>query len=163
MNFTLHEGYLPGCIGKIVELHSQFYSPLAGFGVEFEAKVATELAQFCLHFDARQDALWLLVQNGVIEGSIAIHRPLDPQRGAHLRWFITSPKCRGTGIGSRLLASAVDFCRASHYGKVYLWTFDGLHAARHLYEKAGFQLVEQFQGTQWGKEVTEQRFELHLA
>jgi hypothetical protein len=39
----------------------------------------------------------------------------------------------------------------------------GLNAARHLYEKAGFSLVEQQAGTQWGTQVNEQRFELRFA
>ena len=44
-----------------------------------------------------------------------------------------------------------------------LWTFAGLDAARRLYERAGFRLAEERRGTQWGIEVTEQRFELCLA
>jgi hypothetical protein len=54
----------------------------------------------------------------------------------------------------------MEFCRLRHYGRVYLWTFEGLGAARHLYEKFGFLLAFQQRGTQWGTEVTEQRFEL---
>ena len=46
--------------------------------------------------------------------------------------------------------------------KVYLWTFEGLDTARHLYEKVGFKLVEEHKGTQWGTEVNEQRFECSL-
>jgi len=46
--------------------------------------------------------------------------------------------------------------------RTVLWTFEGLHAARHLYEKSGFQLVEQYRGTQWGTEVNEQQFLLQL-
>jgi hypothetical protein len=42
---------------------------------------------------------------------------------------------------------------------VYLWTFEGLDAARHLYEKSGFRLALQKRGAQWGAEVNEQRFE----
>jgi hypothetical protein len=45
---------------------------------------------------------------------------------------------------------------------VYLWTFEGLPVARHLYEKFGFKLVEQFDGMQWGTKVIEQKFELTL-
>ena len=41
-------------------------------------------------------------------------------------------------------------------------TFEGLDATRHLYEKAGFRLVEQQKGAQWGTEVNEQRFEMQL-
>lgn len=39
---------------------------------------------------------------------------------------------------------------------------EGLNAARHLYEQAGFELVEEKRGAQWGLEVNEQRFELQL-
>lgn len=39
MTATLHRGYLPGCIGRIAELHALYYARAAGFGVGFEAKV----------------------------------------------------------------------------------------------------------------------------
>jgi hypothetical protein len=48
------------------------------------------------------------------------------------------------------------------YGQIYLWTFAGLDPARHLYEKAGFTLVKERTGRQWGTEVEEQRFELYI-
>jgi GNAT superfamily N-acetyltransferase len=69
---------------------------------------------------------------------------------------------RGRGIGHQLIGTAIEFCRGRGYKRVYLWTFEGLNAARHLYEKAGFRLVEQRKGSQWGTEVNEQRFELQL-
>jgi GNAT superfamily N-acetyltransferase len=83
----------------------------------------------------------------------------------HANWkfgAIFEAKLRGKGVGNRLIRAAVDFCRSNRYPRIYLWTFEGLHAARHLYEKAGFALVEQRRGAQWGTEVTEQRFELPL-
>ena len=49
---------------------------------------------------------------------------------------------RGKGVGHRLIHAAVDFCHRNGYPRVYLWTFEGLLPARHLYETAGFQLVE---------------------
>jgi hypothetical protein len=54
------------------------------------------------------------------------------------------------------------FCRLRQYQRVYLWTFEGLNAARHLYEKFGFRLAFQQRGTQWGAEVNEQRFECQV-
>ena len=83
--------------------------------------------------------------------------------GAHLRWFIVSDVLRGRGVGNRLITTAIDFCRGKGYTQVYLWTFEGLNPARHLYEKAGFTLIETRRGTQWGTAVNEQRFELRLA
>ena len=52
--------------------------------------------------------------------------------------------------------------RKKSFRKVYLWTFEGLDAARHLYEKSGFCLVEQREGMEWGIKVLEQKFELQL-
>jgi RimJ/RimL family protein N-acetyltransferase len=46
--------------------------------------------------------------------------------------------------------------------RTYLWHIEGLDAARHVYEKAGFRLEEQRKGSRWGKEVNEQRFALEL-
>ena len=57
------------------------------------------------------------------------------------------------------MRQAMQFCEAQDYRHVYLWTFEGLDAARSLYERYGFQLVHQSRGTQWGTEVNEQRFD----
>lgn len=159
MDLTLHRGYLPGCIGRITELHARFYAVHTGFGVYFESKVARELAAFCERYDEARDGLWLALLDGQVEGGIVIDGAHAETNGAHLRWFITSERLRGTGAGSRLLTEAMAFCDAHGYRKTYLWTFDGLQAARHLYEKHGFGLVQQQPGQQWGSEVLEQRFE----
>ncbi len=159
MDATLHRGYLPGCIGRITALHARFYSAHAGFGVYFESRVARELAAFCEGYDEARDGLWLALLDGQVEGAIAIDGAHADTDGAHLRWFITSDRLRGTGAGSRLLTEAMAFCDARGYRRTYLWTFDGLPAARHLYEKQGFRLVQQQPGQQWGREVLEQRFE----
>ncbi len=154
----LHLGYLPGCIGRIAELHGSYYARTVGFGASFEAKVATELSAFCLAYQEGRDGLWLAIEGQRIHGSIAIDGSKAAEAGAHLRWFIASDEARGTGVGSMLLGAAMDFCRAQAYPKVQLWTFDELHAARRLYEKNGFALTRTQRGSQWGKEVNEQLF-----
>ncbi len=156
---TIHAGYLPGCIGRIAELHGRYYARHAGFGVRFESRVARELADFCERLDPARDSLWLALRDGNVEASIAIDGIHGTDEGAHLRWFITSDALRGTGIGKRLLNAALDFCRDRGYRRIHLATFAGLDAARHLYETHGFRLVHQEPGTQWGHEVNEQRFE----
>lgn len=157
---NLHLGYLPGCIGRIAEMHAAYYARAAGFGAPFEARVATELSEFCLRYAHGRDGLWLAIDGKVIHGSIAIDGFHSRESGAHLRWFIASDESRGKGVGSQLLGAALAFCKAQAYGNVYLWTFGGLHAARHLYEKHGFKLARSQRGSQWGKEVNEQFFVL---
>jgi GNAT superfamily N-acetyltransferase len=156
----LHAGYRPGCIGRIAELHATYYARTVGFGMTFEAKVATELSAFCLHYVEERDGLWLALHEGEVVGSIAIDASHYRESGAHLRWFIVADPCRGSGVGSRLLGAAMQFCRRRGYDQVDLWTFDELHAARHLYEKAGFRLARSQRGSQWGREVNEQLFRL---
>ncbi len=155
-------GYSAGAIGRVVELHGAYYHTHWGFGAFFEAKIARELAEFFGRYNSRRDAFWTAAVSGRIEGTITIDGAQAHDEGAHLRWFIVSDALRGKGVGKRLIHAAVEFCRRNQHPCVYLWTFEGLQAARHLYEMAGFQLVEQHRGTQWGTEVIEQRFELSL-
>lgn len=155
-------GYLPGAIGRIAELHATYYHDQWHFGLFFESKVATELAAFLERYDAAHDGIWLAQSAGRVEGAIVIDGYRAAQEGAHLRWFIVSEAERGGGVGRRLLDTAIRFCRRSGFRRVYLNTFEGLDTARRLYEQAGFILVEQRKGKQWGTEVNEQRFELTL-
>lgn len=157
------QGYLPGAIGRIAELHGEYYHQHWNFGLFFEAKVAIELSEFLKRFKESRDGFWAVLLDGRVEGSLIIDGIHSGTEGAHLRWFIISDALRGEGVGNQLIQTAISFCRSSGCGKVYLWTFEGLEAARHLYEKAGFKLVEEHKGTQWGTEVNEQKFECALA
>jgi len=156
----IENGYRPGAIGRIAELHGTYYHIHWGFGLYFEAKVATELSGFLQRFNENSDGFWVAVNNGGIEGAIAIDGIRAGGEGAHLRWFIISDTLRGKGVGRRLIRQAVDFCKAKKHKKIYLWTFEGLKAARHLYEEVGFGIVKQQTGVQWGRAVNEQYFEL---
>lgn len=154
-----HAGYLPGAIGRIAELHARYYAVNWDFGLFFEAKVATELSDFLLRFDAEKDGFWVLTDGDQVQGSIAIDGSEVSTKGAHLRWFIVAPRFQGMGHGNGLIRRAMDYCQKKAYSRVYLWTFDGLAPARHLYEKHGFGLIEQSPGKGWGKTVIEQKFE----
>ena len=159
-NVEIVKGYIPGSIGRVAELHGTYYQEHWDFTVFFEAKVATELSEFLTRYDEKRDGFWTASLKGRVEGSITIDGIQAEKEGAHLRWFIISDVLRGRGIGSRLIKEALNFCRNKGYSRVYLWTFKGLNAAKHLYEKNGFKLVEEHRGEQWGSEVNEQRFEL---
>jgi GNAT superfamily N-acetyltransferase len=161
-NVEIVKDYVPGSIGRVAELHGLYYQKHWEFGLFFEAKVAAELSEFLRRYDGRRDGFWTASLDGRVEGSITIDGLHAEDEGAHLRWFIVSDALRGSGIGHRLINSAIDFCRKCGYPRVYLWTFEGLIPARHLYEKSGFNLVEQHRGAQWGREVNEQRFLLRV-
>jgi GNAT superfamily N-acetyltransferase len=156
------KGYIPGSLGRVSELHGAYYHDQWGFGLFFEAKVAVELSEFLKRYDESRDGFWTVLSHGRVEGSIAIDGIHAESEGAHLRWFIMSDALRGKGAGNRLISTAINFCRNIDYKKIYLWTFEGLDAARHLYEKEGFKLIKEHGGTRWGTSVNEQRFECAL-
>lgn len=162
-NFETIIGYTPGVIGRVAELHAKYYAANWDFGHFFEAKVATELSSFISSYDETRDRIWSLSADGNIEGSVAMDGTSETRNIGHLRWFIVSDKLRGKGAGNHLMEEAISFCRDVGFEKVYLWTFQGLESARHLYEKFGFRLAEERLGEQWGTSVTEQRFELRAS
>lgn len=155
-------GYVPGFIGRITELHANYYSNNWGFGLYFESKVATELSEFLNRFDKNRDGIWAAEANGEIVGSIIIDGNNSDGEGARLRWFILDSEFQGIGIGNLLMDKAITFCKEKEYERIYLWTFAGLDAAKHLYEKYGFKLCKEHEDNQWGITVSEQMFELLL-
>ncbi len=158
------KGYLPGLTERVAELHATYYAREWNFGHFFEAKVATELTAFLQRYDTVRDGIWSIQRNGQVQATVSIDgsEPGHGDRTAHLRWFIVSDTLRGNGAGNALMCEALDFCRQTGFASVYLWTFQGLEAARHLYLKHGFELAEQHTGSQWGTQVTEQRYVLTL-
>lgn len=151
-------GYRPGMIGRIAQMHGEYYAKHYGFGHFFESKVASGLAEFSGRLDKPRNQVWLAVQGEQIVGSVAIDGEDLGNNQAHLRWFILDDSCRGSGIGRRLLNEALAFCDSQGFAAVQLWTFSGLNAARRLYESFGFTLHKEWQGDQWGRMMTEQQF-----
>lgn len=157
-------GLTPGLLGQIVTLHARHYAREWGFGLFFEAKVARDLAAFADRHVAYRDitlSSWNR-QTGALLGTITIDGSdpqFGPDSGGHLRWFITSEEARGTGLGRHLLERALAFADAKRMPKVWLTTFRGLDAARHLYESASFELVSEHGDSTWGTYVTEQVFD----
>jgi GNAT superfamily N-acetyltransferase len=140
-------GYVPGAIGRMTELQAAYYARHWGLGLYFEAKAATEMAAFMSRFDPARDGIWLARDREAIVGGIVIDGKDAAGEGARLRWFIVAEGYQGRGVGNRLMQAAMDFCRQAGFRRVYLTTFAGLDAARHLYEKHGFRVCREVDGT----------------
>lgn len=153
-------GYFPGLLGRVTELHGRYYHRHWGFDLFFESKVATEMAAFLERFEPARDGLWVSMEHDRVIGSVAICGQDDGTAGARLRWLIVEPEHQGRGLGKLLVRKAVSFCRKAGCRRVWLTTFAGLDAARHIYEKEGFQLLEEREDAHWGRTVPEQTFEL---
>ena len=155
-------GYSPGVVGKITELHAVYYHENWSFDVSFETQVGRELSEFVRDFKAERDGLWIARVSDAFAGVAGIDGHHGETDSVRLRWFIVEPSFQGFGIGRTLLRTAVTFCKERGYRRIYLWTFHGLHAARSLYEWHGFILTDEHAVDQWGRTITEQKYELLL-
>jgi ribosomal protein S18 acetylase RimI-like enzyme len=79
-----------------------------------------------------------------------------------MRYLFVEPALRGSGAGNELIRSVISFCGERKYEHVFLWTFSELAAARHLYEKNGFQITDTHENNEWGHPILEERWDLDL-
>lgn len=149
-----------GDASYVAFLHGTLYSEEYALDSTFEAEVGRGIAEFVSRFDPQRDGFWVAEIAGHVVGAIAIvHRAKE---SAQLRWFMLHPAYRGLGLGRELMTYAVDFCREKGYKRVFLWTFDELHAAIHLYRSFGFERTKKKTHLRWGRNLTEERYELDL-
>ncbi|KAG1702877.1 putative HTH-type DNA-binding domain-containing acetyltransferase YbfA [Nymphon striatum] len=154
----IESGYRSKILGRVTTMHAKFYSLNYDFGMQFEIKVASEMAEFLRRIDGSANEIWAAVKDNRIVGSISIDGEDIGNGIAHLRWFVMDDEARGTGVGRQLLEAALQFVDEYGFQETHLWTFKSLDAARVLYEQSGFRLVNEEAGIQWGSEVLEQKF-----
>jgi len=159
MNNLIFASYKPGALADVVRLHMAYYQPNWGFGLAFETKVAAELSEFLGRYKAGID-LFITVYSSTGEciGSISLDCKDATGMGAHIRWFIVDARYAGKGIGRSLMQKVIDHCNRSNFSRSYLTTFEGLHAARKLYEAFDYRLTEELDVDQWQSGVKEQIF-----
>ena len=111
----------------------------------------TFVAKFVREFDPVRERCWIAEKDGKVIGSIFIVRQDDTT--AKLRLLYVDPSARGLGIGSRLVDECLRFSRQVGYTKMVLWTNSILTGARRIYDRAGFELVEEEAHHSFGKDL----------
>ena len=146
----------PGDYGWVVQRHGAIYAEEYGWDESFEALVARIVADFVDRRNSRRESAWIAEVDGERAGCIFCVE--KEQKVAQLRLLLVEPRFRGSGIGSRLVRECMRFAKRSGYEQMMLWTNDVLVDARRIYERAGFNLVEEERHHSFGHELVGQNW-----
>ncbi len=145
-------------MGWVVRRHGLFYGQEYGYDKRYEALVASIVAAFMENYDPRRERCWIAEDNGEPIGCVFLVKKSETV--AQLRLLFVETAARGLGLGTRLVNECVRFAKETGYQKVELWTQSELRAARHIYKKAGFHLVDTKRHRSWGRELMGETWEL---
>jgi GNAT superfamily N-acetyltransferase len=152
----------PGDLGWVVMAHGELYAAEYGWDASFETLIAEIVARYAAEQESQREGAWIAELAGGRVGCIFCLADPDDPATAKLRALLVDPAARGRGLGAALLETALDFARASGYLRVRLWTNHPLAAARRLYLKRGFELVEEDPHHSFGADLVGQVYELGL-
>ena len=152
---------LPGEYGWVIQRHGALYTREYGFDASFEALVAQIVAEFAQNHDPAREQAWIAALDGEPVGSVFC---VDAGDGvAKLRLLIVDPAARGRRVGKHLVDECIRFARAAGYRELTLWTQSQLEAARRIYGRAGFELIESEPPTlQFGRKSVSETWRLVL-
>ena len=155
-----------GDIGWVIERHGRLYADEYGWDMRLESLVARIAADFVDRLDPAREACWIAERDGANVGSVFLVQARDEATGApiegtaQLRLLLVEPAARGAGIGTRLVDECERFARARGYRRIVLWTNNVLVAARAIYAKAGYRLLESAPHESFGQHLVGETWQL---
>jgi GNAT superfamily N-acetyltransferase len=151
----------PGDLGWVVMAHGELYAAEFGWDTTFEALVVRIVADYANDHSSEREAAWIAELDGRRVGCVFCVSAGDTT--AQLRILLVDPCARGGGLGGRLVDECVKFARAVGYTRMKLWTNHPLVAARAVYLRRGFRLVDEEPHHSFGVDLVGHVYELDLS
>jgi GNAT superfamily N-acetyltransferase len=153
----------------VVARNGALYAQEYGWDASYEALVARIIADYAGRADAAEagaaaaagEAGWIADLDGSPAGCVFCMR--KDEATAQLRLLLVEPQARGLGLGGALVAECTGFARRAGYRELVLWTNDVLTAARRIYQRAGFELVDSGRHHSFGHDLVGETWRLRLA
>ncbi|MGI8332213.1 bifunctional helix-turn-helix transcriptional regulator/GNAT family N-acetyltransferase [Actinomadura scrupuli] len=150
----------PGDHGWVIQRNALLYAREYGWDGSYETLVARIVAGYLENRDPERECAWIAEADGEPVGGVFCMREDDTT--ARLRLLLVEPEARGRGVGGRLVDECLRFAREAGYTDMVLWTNDVLAAARRIYQRAGFELVEEERHHSFGHDLVGQTWRLRL-
>jgi hypothetical protein len=95
----IKEGYVPGVVARLTELHTMYYKGLWELGPQFEAEKG--IAEFVGRYEPNADGLWTVVdEDRTVRGGIIDSRKTG-EEGAQLRYSFSTHRSTGRDSAGR--------------------------------------------------------------
>ena len=119
-------------------------SGMAEFGICGEGPAADpEVDSISVAYAGSRAAYFVVESDGRVFGGGGIGPiPGSPDDVCELRKMYLRPESRGLGAGRRLLELCLEAARDRGYRRCHLATLARMETARHMYDRAGFRLLD---------------------
>ncbi|MCM6773272.1 bifunctional helix-turn-helix transcriptional regulator/GNAT family N-acetyltransferase [Nocardia sp. CDC159] len=151
--FTIRDPH-PGDYGWVVQRNAALYAAEYGWDLGYEALVTRIVADYLESHEPQTERAWIADADGQPVGCVFCMREDDTT--ARLRLLLVEPSARGLGVGTALVEECLRFATGAGYRAMVLWTNDALAAARRIYERAGFELVDSEPHHSFGRNLVAQ-------
>lgn len=127
-------------VARLFAEYAEWLSPFVS-----HTTIAAELASFPAPFCAPDGALLVGIDaGGAMCGCVGVKRHSDS--AAEIKRLFVRERCRGTGLGAELFASALDAACELGYAEVLLSTIPShMGTANAMYERLGFEPTPRFE------------------
>jgi len=98
-------------------------------------------------YQTEDSVYYVAIENGELLGGSGIARIANQDKNyCELQRMFLSKKARGKGIGAALMKKCLDFAKEANYDLVYIETFANMYEAIKLYERSGFEYIDDAMG-----------------